>query len=81
MSRLMRAGAALLILGAALATSAGAIGSRIVPAHAQRLADGKVVTIRMTTAARVFDMSQTGSEVPSGWSVRRVLGDFLTGFV
>jgi hypothetical protein len=45
MTRFMRAGAALLFLGAALATSAGAIGARILPAHAQRRADGKVVTI------------------------------------
>jgi hypothetical protein len=67
MIRLMRPGAPLLILGAALATSAVTIGPRIVPAHAQGVADGKVVTIRLTTAARVFDMSPTGSTAPPGW--------------
>jgi hypothetical protein len=65
--RRFAAGAALLILGTSLATGFGTIGPRAIPAHAQRLADGKVMTIPISTAARVFDMSPTGSQPPPGW--------------
>jgi hypothetical protein len=58
-----RAAVALLMLAAALATGSGPVGPRAIPAHAQRLADGKVMTIRMSTAARVFDLSPTGRGV------------------
>jgi hypothetical protein len=37
------------------------------PAQAQPLAVGKVMTIPMTTAARVFDMDPTGTVSPPGW--------------
>jgi hypothetical protein len=36
-------------------------------AYAQHLADGKVMTIRLDTTARVFDMSPTDSVAPPGW--------------
>jgi hypothetical protein len=37
-------------------------------AYAQHLADGKVMTIRLDTTARVFDMSPPGSVAPPGWT-------------